>query len=113
MGLKTRLQWIKQHAQWIKDSKKAKKDKVYAKKSFLGEVRGEWFLNIFLLDLDTISVLVATVFSLQIFLISHIIYAHFADPGPQFVDYAGHQTPSTVFCELWQPRQHCSGVFFT
>ena len=64
MGLKTRLQWIKQHTQWIKDSKKAKKDKLYAKKSFLGEVQGEWFLNIFLLDLDTILVLVATVFSL-------------------------------------------------
>ena len=64
MGLKTRLQWIKQHAQRIKDSKKAKKDKLYAKKSFLGEVQGEWFLNIFLLDLDTILVLVATVFSL-------------------------------------------------
>ena len=54
MGLKTRLQWIKQHTQWIKDSKK----------SFLGEVQGEWFLNIFLLDLDTILVLVATVFFL-------------------------------------------------
>ena len=66
MGLKTRFQWIKQHAQWIKDNKKAKKDKIYANKSFLGEVRGEWFLNIVLLDLDTISVLVATVFSLQI-----------------------------------------------
>ena len=49
MGLKARFQWIKQHAQWIKDSKKAKKDKLYAKKSFLGEVQGEWFLNIFLL----------------------------------------------------------------
>ena len=64
MNLKTRLQWIKQHAQWIKNNKKVKKDKVYAKKSFLGKVRGEWFLNIVLLDLDTILILVTTVFSL-------------------------------------------------
>ena len=64
MGLKTRFQWIKQHTQWIKDSKKAKKDKLYAKKSFFDEVQGEWFLNIFLLDLDTILVLITTVFSL-------------------------------------------------
>ena len=64
MNLKTRLQWIKQHAQWIKNNKKVKKDKVYAKKSFLGEVRGEWFLNIVLLDLDTILILVTTVFSI-------------------------------------------------
>ena len=66
MGLKTRFQWIEQCAQWIKDSKKAKKDKLYAKKSFLGKIQGEWSLNIFLLDLDTISVLVGTMFSLQI-----------------------------------------------
>ena len=64
MGIKARFQWIKQHAQWIKDNKKAKKDNLYAKKSFLGLVQGEWFLNISLLDLDTISVLVAIVFSL-------------------------------------------------
>jgi len=67
VGLKVRLQWIKKHTQWIIDNKKAKKDKFYAKKSFLGEVRGEWFLNIVLSALDTISVLVATVFSLLIF----------------------------------------------
>ena len=51
----------------LKDSKKAKKDKLYAKKSFLSEVRGEGFLNIILLDLNTILVLVATVFFLQVF----------------------------------------------
>ena len=66
VSLKTKLQWIKQRAQWIRDNKKAKKDKLYAKKSFLGLLRGEWFLNIVLLDLDTISVLIATVCSLQI-----------------------------------------------
>ena len=67
MGLKAILPWINQHAQRIINNKKAKKDKLYAKKSFLDEVQEEWFLNIVLLDLDTISVLVAMVFSLQIF----------------------------------------------
>jgi len=67
VGLKARLPRIKQQIQWIKDNMKAKKDKFDAKKSFPGEVQGEWFLNIVLLNLDTISVFVAIVFSLQIF----------------------------------------------
>ena len=102
MGLKTRFQWIKQRAQWIKDSKKAKKDKLYAKKSFLGEVRGEWFLNIFLLDLDTILVLIATVFSLQVFFRSPSLEDHFADPSPPFVDFAGHYS---IACPIRRPPQ--------
>ena len=108
MGLKTRFQWIKQHTQWIKDSKKAKKDKLYAKKSFFDEVQGEWFLNIFLLDLDTISVLVATVFSLQIprppypCRIFHIIYPILANLDPPFVDYAGHNSSA---CPIRRPPQ--------
>ena len=96
VSLKTRFQWIKQRVKRIKDSKKAKKDRFYAKKSFLGKVREEGSLNIFLLDLNTISVLAAIVFSLQVFpipnpwRISHIIYVHFADHSPPFIDYAGH-----------------------
>ena len=114
VGLKTRFQWIKQRAQWIKNSKKAKKNKLYAKKSFLGKVRGEWFLNIFLLDLDTISVLLATIFSLQIsrspnpWRISHIIYAHFADPSPPFVYYASHYSSACPIRRLSQSSVSCS-----
>ena len=67
MDLKTRFQWIEQRAWWIKDSEKVKKNKLCAKKAFLSKVRGEWSLSKFLLNLDTIWVLVATVFSLQIF----------------------------------------------
>ena len=47
-------------------------------------------MNIVLLDLDTILVLVATVFSLQVFFRSPSLEDHFADPSPPFVDYAGH-----------------------
>ena len=64
MGLKAKPQWMSQCAQWIKDIKKVNKDKFKVRKSFFGEVRGEWFLNLVLLDLDTISVLVATMYSL-------------------------------------------------
>ena len=64
----------------LKDSKKAKKDKLYAKKSFLSEVRGEGFLNIILLDLNTILVLVATVFFLQVFPISWEGFLHYIAP---------------------------------
>ena len=97
MSSKTRFQWIKQYSQWIRDNKKAKKDKHYAKKSFLSKVWGEWFLNIVLLDLDTVSVLVATIFFSPTnfpiphpWRISYIIYAHFTDPGSSFVDYTDH-----------------------
>ena len=47
-------------------------------------------MNIVLLHLDTILVLVATVFSLQVFFRSPSLEDHFADPSPPFVDYAGH-----------------------
>ena len=108
MRLKTRFQWIEQCAQWIKDSQKVKKDKLYTKKAFLGKIRGEWSLNMCLLDLDTILVLVAIVFSLQISRspypgrISHIIYAYFADLGPPFVDYASHYLSA---CPIRRPPQ--------
>ena len=46
---------------------KVKEDKLCTKKIFLDKIRREWSLCIFILNLDTISVLVTTVFYPQIF----------------------------------------------
>ena len=43
--------------------KKVKENKLHPKKIFLGKIRGEWSLDIFLLNLDTISVFLAKMFS--------------------------------------------------
>ena len=47
--------------------KKVKENELYVKKIFLGKIRGEWSFDIFLLNLCTISVLPAIVFSLYDF----------------------------------------------
>ena len=47
--------------------KKVKENDLYVKKIFLGKIRGEWSFDIFLLNLCTISVLPAIVFSLYDF----------------------------------------------
>ena len=47
--------------------KKVKENELYVKKIFLGKLRGEWSFDIFLLNLCTISVLPAVVFSLYDF----------------------------------------------
>ena len=47
--------------------KKVKENELYVKKIFLGKIRGEWSFDIFLLNLCTISVLPAVVFSLYDF----------------------------------------------
>ena len=113
VDLKTRFQWIEQCAQRIKDSKKIKKDKLYVKKAFLGKIRGEQSLSIFLLDLDTISVLIPTVFSLQIsrslspWRISYIIQSFLDDLDPPFVDHAGHYSSASPIKQLPKPFMRC------
>jgi len=44
--------------------KKVKENELYIKKIFLGKIQEKWSFDIFLLNLCTISVLPATVFSL-------------------------------------------------
>ena len=44
------------------DNKKIKMDRFYLKKIVLGTIRGGWFLYIFILNLITSTILVATVF---------------------------------------------------
>ena len=47
--------------------KKVKENELYVKKIFLGKIRGGWSFNIFLLNLCTIPILLAIVFSLYHF----------------------------------------------
>ena len=99
-----------------------KQRKTSSRKFFLDEVWGEWFLNIILLDLDTISVLVVTMCSLQIPPLEGLL--HYITPfrwswpsicwsSRSLPECLSHQTPSQAPYELEQPIQHCSRVFST
>ena len=71
-------------------------------------------MNIFFLDLITVAVLNAMVFSLQIFLpfsleASHIIYLLSCDLGPPFVDCPVHHLSAFPIRHLLKPLVSCSG----